>query len=188
MLSMEGKITLVKFVLLVIPRCFMSTICIHVSVCNEIEKLSRHFIRRANSESRKSTLLSWGDCCRPLDAGGISLRNLAYQNKMFLLKLGFQLLANMDGLCVRILKNKYNIQGVLQVSIAMSHFLFIWRSLMMFWSDVIVNVYWSIGDGQLTNFWNDMWLRQVGPLRAFYRGPRQPDDTLYVCDIVDVNG
>ncbi|KAA3461674.1 LINE-1 reverse transcriptase isogeny [Gossypium australe] len=40
-LSLLGRITLVKSVLLVIPNYFMSTL---VSICSEIEKLARNFI------------------------------------------------------------------------------------------------------------------------------------------------
>lgn len=58
-LSMAGKITLVKFVLLVIPNYFMSIVRVPVTVCNEIEKLARNFIWGATSEARKPALLSW---------------------------------------------------------------------------------------------------------------------------------
>lgn len=36
------------------------------------------------------------------------------------------------------------------------------------------------------NFWNDVWLRQLGPLRCFFARPGQPDETLKVCDMIDV--
>lgn len=26
--------------------------------------------------------------------------------------------------------------------------------------------FWETGDGRLTNFWNDVWLRQVDPIRS----------------------
>ncbi|KAH1129169.1 hypothetical protein J1N35_000547 [Gossypium stocksii] len=38
------------------------------------------------------------------------------------------------------------------------------------------------------NFWNDVWIRQLGPLRIFYKGIGQPDDTLRVCELVTKSG
>ncbi|MBA0613425.1 hypothetical protein Godav_013864 [Gossypium davidsonii] len=59
---------------------------------------------------------------------------------------------------------------------------------MKVWANVFGNVYWSIGDGRTINFWNDTWLRKIGPLRGFYTGLFQPDDTLHVCNVMDVTG
>lgn len=38
---------------------------------------------------------------------------------------------------------------------------------MKLWPDVIANVFWSLGDGQLTYLQNDVWVRQAGQLRGF---------------------
>lgn len=71
---------------------------------------------------------------------------------------------------MQVLRNKYKINGVFSVSIARSNCSFIWRSLITVWTNVITNVYQSIGDGQLVNFWNDIWVWQIGPLQGFYTG------------------
>ncbi|KAA3461675.1 LINE-1 reverse transcriptase isogeny [Gossypium australe] len=98
----------------------------------------------------KPTLVFWGDCCRPLDFGDLELRSL----------LGFQILTNAEALWVQLLRNKYSVQGV--------------------WLDVIANVFKSLGDGRLTNFWNDVW--------GFYISIGQQEDTLRVCDLVSSSG
>lgn len=59
---------------------------------------------------------------------------------------------------------------------------------MRVWKDVVHNVYWAIGDETLTNFLNDNWIHQVGPLRNFFVGFEQRNDTLRVCDLVDELG
>lgn len=40
---------------------------------------------------------------------------------------------------------------------------------MRIWSDITSNAYRAVGDGSLTNFWDDVWLPHVGPLHKFYR-------------------
>lgn len=74
----------------------MSTICIPVSVYSEIENLTRSFIWGSASQSRKAALVSWENYCRPIKYGGLGLRSLITQNKIFLMKLGFQILTNTE--------------------------------------------------------------------------------------------
>lgn len=88
-LSMVGRITLVISVLLAIPNYFMCTVRLPITVCQEIEKIARNFILGSTLESRKSALFSWEVCCRLIENGGLGLRSLSDQNKIFLLKLGF---------------------------------------------------------------------------------------------------
>ncbi|KAA3466548.1 putative Transposon TX1 [Gossypium australe] len=71
-LPLASHITLVRFVLLVIPNYF-----------NEIEKMAHIFIWGVTAEKKKLALLSWKDCCCPLDNGDLGLRNLADQNNFF---------------------------------------------------------------------------------------------------------
>lgn len=59
---------------------------------------------------------------------------------------------------------------------------------MKVWSDVIVNVYQSLRDGQLINFQNDVWIRQDGPLINFFKWSGNLDNTLRVCNLVDESG
>lgn len=49
-------------------------------------------------------------------------------------------------------------------------------------------MYWSVGVGCFVNFWNDPWLKQVGPLKAFAVGSFSIDETIRVCDAVGVSG
>lgn len=58
-------------------------------------------------------LVGWADVCKLVDKGGIGVRRLQDQNFLFLLKMGFNLVAKMDALRVRILRNKYNIYGII---------------------------------------------------------------------------
>ncbi|KAG8484128.1 hypothetical protein CXB51_022942 [Gossypium anomalum] len=49
---------------------------------------------------------------------------------------------------------------------------------MRIWPDVIKNIYWLISDGRLVNSWNDTWIRKIGPLKPFFEGIGQLDETL----------
>lgn len=72
-LSLVGRITLAKSVLLVIPNYFMGTMRIPTSICNEIEKVARNFIWGSTLEAKKPALVSWNDYCKPMDCGGLGI-------------------------------------------------------------------------------------------------------------------
>lgn len=40
----------------------------------------------------------------------------------------------------------------------------------------------------MVNFWNDTWLRHIGPLKELVEGPSAPDETLRVYDITNASG
>lgn len=145
-LSFVGRITLARSILLAIPNYSMYTIRILVSICIEIEKISRNFIWGSSSKDKKVALISWERCCRPLNKGGLGIHTLSDQNKLFLMKLGFRLVSNHDSLWVQVLRKKYNIQETLLMSINRSNCSFVWRSLMQIWSEVLSNVYWMVGN------------------------------------------
>ncbi|KAA3487692.1 LINE-1 reverse transcriptase isogeny [Gossypium australe] len=75
-LSLAGRITLAKNVLLAIPNYFMGTVVIPISICREIDKLARKFIWGSNLLDRKPTLMDWEDCCHLVEGGELGLRNL----------------------------------------------------------------------------------------------------------------
>lgn len=117
-LSLASKITLAKSVMLAIPNYSMSIAHILVSICSEIETIARNFIWGSTLKSRRPAHVPWSDCCRPLEFGGLGIRSLIDQNKIFLLKLGFQILANTDALWVKLVKGKYKLYGVLSSAIS----------------------------------------------------------------------
>lgn len=82
---------------------------------------------------------------------GLGIHSLTDQNKIFFLKLGFQLLTKTDSLWMQIVRNKYNVCGILPSNVLRSNCSFIWRSLMRIWPEVLDNVVWTIVDGCLVN-------------------------------------
>lgn len=187
-LSMAGRVTLARSILLSIPNYFMYTVKIPISVCMEIERIACKFIWGSTNEDRKVALLSWDNCCKPLDRGGLGIRKLREQNKIFLMKLGYRMLSNTESLWVQVLRKKYNVQEIIPISIRRSNGSFIWQSLVKIWPEVTTHVFWSIGDGRLVNFWDDVWLRHVGPLRQFGAHLDFHTSSLRVTDVVTSTG
>ncbi|KAK5844934.1 hypothetical protein PVK06_001081 [Gossypium arboreum] len=99
-LSLVGRLTLVKSVLLTIPNYFMTMARIPISICNEIKKLARGFLWGSTQSGRKPSLKNWEGGCKPQVNGGLGIWRLQDQNNFFLKKLGYKLVAHTEELWV----------------------------------------------------------------------------------------
>lgn len=75
------------------------------------------------------SLVGWDSICQPKKHGGLGLRRLKDQNISFLLKLGFNIVANNEALWVRVLRSKYKMKEGLPDTIDRNNSSFLWRSL-----------------------------------------------------------
>lgn len=103
LLSMAGRVTLAKSVLLAISGYFMQSAMVPVGVCEKIEQMVWNFVWGSTSNTRKIHLVNWDTCRRPMVKGGLVLWRLVPQNHSFLMKLDFQITTNVVALWVRIL-------------------------------------------------------------------------------------
>ncbi|KAG8479054.1 hypothetical protein CXB51_029680 [Gossypium anomalum] len=128
-------------------------------------------------------------------------------NKIFLIKLGFQLLTNTDALWVKLIRSKYKLHGVLPNSTDRSNCSYIWRSLANMWPDAIKNVYWSletcknffqINAGGFSSCWQLIWKTKAPQrIRSFLwvfwqdrlltNGERMRRHMMSECYALDVN-
>lgn len=164
MLSLVGRITLVRSVLLSIPNYFMQTVEILNTVCNELEKIAHGFIWRNDAGGHKPSLVKWADCCQPLANGGLGLRCLKEQNDSFLLKLRFNFLFSRQALWVQILRAKYKVAEVCPMDIWRRPCSFMWRSLSKVWPFLRQCFAWYVGDGRRIKVWMDNGFRHLDHL------------------------
>ncbi|KAH1081881.1 hypothetical protein J1N35_021642 [Gossypium stocksii] len=141
----------------------MTTARMPITICKKIEKVARAFLWGSNNERRKVALVSWNEVCKPVEKCGLGIRQLHDQNMLFLLKLGFQLVSKTDSLWVQILRNKYNIHGTIPNILHRNNCSYVWRSIVKVWDDVNQGLVWIIQDGLIVNFWNNVWIHDLGP-------------------------
>lgn len=97
-------------------------------------------------------------------------------------------MTNTDALWVRILRSKYNIHGIIPNDLNRSNCSYIWRSIAKVWGEVKKGFVWIIQDGRITNFWNDVWIHDLGPLKSHFIGRGNLDETICVCDVLTAEG
>jgi hypothetical protein len=153
LLSMAGRVQLVKAVIQSMMVYNITLYSWPVSLIKEVEKNIRNFIWSGDPDKRKLVTVSWKKLCRPISQGGLNLRSLSSLNKASNLKLCWNLL-NSHCSWARILKERV-IRGrrVIQHHISSS----IWSSIKEEFSVIADNSIWLLGNGENINFWKDNW-------------------------------
>ncbi|KAA3475886.1 RNA-directed DNA polymerase (Reverse transcriptase) [Gossypium australe] len=187
-LSIAGRITLAQSVLLSIPSYFMQTMMIPKGVCENIEKIVRHFIWGGTGEKSKMALVGWDKICQPRGRGGLGIRKLNDQNSSFFMKIGFNLTSKTELLWVNVLRSKYGWKEQIPESISRNKCSHLWKSLSKLWPSIRENLIWSIGDGTKVRYWRDPWIPGMGPLTTIIPSSLNLNLDCSVKDMVNTDG
>lgn len=139
----------------------MSTILLLKSTLEQLDRVSRTFLWGGTLEKRKHHLVAWKRICLPKSEGGLGVRSSLEMNKALLAKLGWRVLHDKVSLWARVLRSKYKIGDVHDMSwlVVKSTWSSTWRSVGVGLREgVIPGLSWVIGDGKQIRFWMDKWL------------------------------
>lgn len=107
-LSQVGKATLIKSVIQAIPVYSMSTFKVPVTICKELDSLTRRFWWEAKPDATLFwALKAWSSICIPTSKGGLGFRCFKNINLALIPKLGWKLASGDNSLWATILKPKY---------------------------------------------------------------------------------
>lgn len=103
MLSLGGRITLIKSVMQSIPIYYLSFFKCPKSVVHQIEKLQRDFLSNDHVDDRKYHLVRWDLVCKPIEQGGLRIQSIEKVNKALLGKWLWRIGESVQGLWRQIL-------------------------------------------------------------------------------------
>ena len=155
-LSLAGRVTMTKAVLSSIPVHTMSTINLPVSTLEKLDSLSRSFVWGSGQH-----LVSWEKICKPKAEGGLGIRGSRDMNKALIAKVGWRLLRDSESLWARVLRSKYNVGSIHDLSWMgrRSNGSSTWSSVVLGIREVVMTGHsWAIGNGRDIKFWTDRWL------------------------------
>lgn len=160
-LPLASRVTLAKSVLAAIPSYAMQTTKLPVDTCKEIDKRIRNFVWGSSVDRRKARLVKGNVICKEKKEGGLGLRETKDQNKAFLMKLAFGVLAKPKELWVRVLRAKYCEEREGRPWFKRkSNLSYTWRGIYGVWEQMNEGILWKVKNGRACRFWQDCWLEE----------------------------
>ncbi|XP_048491371.1 uncharacterized protein LOC125492703 [Beta vulgaris subsp. vulgaris] len=116
MLSIGGRLTLIKSSLTSLPLYFMSIYPAPKGVMQKIIKLVRSFLWGGNSNKSSMPLVSWKIVQLPKACGGLSIGNMVHKNLALLFKWIWRYFDDPSHLWCQVIKAKYKYPSTLTIS------------------------------------------------------------------------
>ncbi|KAJ4780270.1 RNA-directed DNA polymerase (reverse transcriptase)-related family protein [Rhynchospora pubera] len=107
MLSHAGRLVLIKSVLASLPVYYMTTEQIPKRWLKEMTGIMARFFWGKVGKTRYLTLIAWEKICKPIDKGGLGVRNLNDVGEALFLKLAWAIVSGEDKLWVQLCRAKY---------------------------------------------------------------------------------
>lgn len=175
MLSIAGRLTLIKASISSLPLYYMSLFPAPKGVIEKINKLQRGFLWSGGSGKKYLALVDWNYLERPKSLGGLSCGSILHRNSALMFKWAWRLVNEPKALWRSIVYEKYGYGPLFQL-----HELSTpkrggpWRAIC---STILQHPHLSawvkskimkkIGDGSSALFWHDFWVGS-GPLKSTF--------------------
>ncbi|OVA04070.1 hypothetical protein BVC80_1679g34 [Macleaya cordata] len=154
-LTHAKRTILCKATLATISNFNMSTNIFPAQVLDKITRYQRNFWWGHDFSDRKLHYIGWNTISKPIEQGGLNIRDASLVNKAPLGKLTWRFLTEPNALWVRLLKAKYlkndDFWNHSRPSLASS----VWAGLTSMRHAVKDGYYWSIGDGKKICIWEE---------------------------------
>ncbi|KAL7586020.1 hypothetical protein Lser_V15G46368 [Lactuca serriola] len=170
-LSYAGRLQLISSVLYSLPVYWASCLLIPAAITKEIEKLMKNFLWDCDESKKGRAKVAWSSICKPLEYGGLGLRNLRAWNKTILSKRIWMILSNFDSIWVKWIKN-YVLKGRCFWDVHEKQDLsWSWRNLIRLRPYFRNHFCSKVGNGVNTFMWYDDW-HSLGAL-SYVLSPRE---------------
>lgn len=175
LLSMGGRLTLIKSALSNLPLYFMSLFPVPRGIINKISALQRNFLWNGRPEKNSMPLIKWDSIQLPRKLGGLSVGNLFHRNLALLYKWVWRYFSDQSALWRYVIQNKYKYAQSFRVSdLQIPKSGGAWRNICAAILKnpeaknlAITGIRAKIGDGKKVLFWHDAWLG-ASPLKNLF--------------------
>ena len=162
-LSMAGRVCLLKSVFTAIPLFYLSFFKAPILVCNRIISIQRKFLWAWGRDNRSISWVRWENVCKPLEEGGLGIKDVRNINNALLTKWKWRLMNDEKGKWKDILVSRYGSE------IGRSQTRLKWQSCGEGEDDdwFQKTIVWKVGDGGNVRFWEDAWVNNNN-LKSLY--------------------
>jgi len=106
-LSLAGRVCLIKSVFTVIPLFYLSFFKALTLICKKISSIQRRFLWDWESDHKSISWVRWKNVCKPMEEGGLRIKDIRKFNNALLEKWKWRLLSEEKGKWKDILESKY---------------------------------------------------------------------------------
>nr|GEY42073.1 hypothetical protein [Tanacetum cinerariifolium]GEY47340.1 hypothetical protein [Tanacetum cinerariifolium] len=189
LLSVGGRLFLLKSVLGSLPTYYMSIYMMPATVQKKLEAIRNKFFIGGDLEDKKITWVRWKKCLANKDLGGLGIGSIYGLNIRLLFTWVWRFLCSSSALWVRVIKNIYGDQGgIMKESYTSSNTT--WSAILSSFKllkqegiDLLSLSVRKIGNGVSCRFWEDTWVGNL-PLKEKFTCIYQLD-TIMTCSIAD---
>ncbi|GKB05965.1 RNA-directed DNA polymerase, eukaryota [Tanacetum coccineum] len=165
MLSIGGRLTLVKSVLGSMPIFHMSMFKVPSGILRILESIRCHFFNGHDMSSKKVSWVQWNKVLAPKDKGGLGISSLYALNRGLMFKWVWRFLSQDSSLWSRVIKAIHGGDGNIGV-VSNNGTKSVWMNIVSeinVLSKKGINLMEflriKLGNGESTLFWEDSWLR-----------------------------
>jgi len=164
LLSMVGRLCLIKSVITTLPLFYMCFFKAPKLVRKTIRKIQSKFLWGWNAEGKKIHWVAWNKVCKPHNEGGLGVKDISKFNYALLEKLKRRLGVGEKGVWRNIIKSRYGNWREIKKSMVDRKSSYWWKDLCLIcevdkesnWFDRRIK--WKHGNEGKIKFWEDCWV------------------------------
>ncbi|GJU36754.1 retrovirus-related pol polyprotein from transposon TNT 1-94 [Tanacetum coccineum] len=175
LLSIGGRLTLVKSVLGCLPLYYLSLFRAPVYVISHIEALRRSFFWGFNENEKKIVWVRWQKILADKKDGGLGIGSIKAKNMSLLGKWRWHYLNETGALWRKVISKIHGSDGGFEVVSGFGQKGGVWANIIGYcpelnqigisFRNLMVK---KVSSGNQTRFWSDAWIKDQGPLKLRY--------------------
>ncbi|GJX76532.1 RNA-directed DNA polymerase, eukaryota [Tanacetum coccineum] len=174
LLSVGGRLTLLKSVVGNLPTYYMSLYLMPATVRKKLEAMRNKFFLGGDLGDRKVSWIKWSTCLASKAMGGLGIGSIYALNVALLFKWIWHFRCNPNDLWVKVVKDLHGCDGGIGTCRRLTSQQSTWNAILNSVAklkdkgvDLLAACNRSIGDGTSTSFWNEIWCGDL-PLKASF--------------------
>ncbi|GJS65746.1 RNA-directed DNA polymerase, eukaryota, reverse transcriptase zinc-binding domain protein [Tanacetum coccineum] len=166
LLSIGGRLTLIKSVLGSLGIYYLSIFRAPESVLNDLERIRSNFFWGGNQDGKKMAWVKWSIILNSYDNGGLNIGNLKAFNLALLQKWRWRLFTSPNDLWVKVVKSFHGHEGGFDnngCSFKGTWVNIVGSSNLLHLKGIILNnsFHFNAGCGTRIRFWKDIWVGEA---------------------------
>ena len=164
MITVCGRLSLIKSVLNSLPTYFMSLYMAPVSICSKLESMRNNFFIGGERVAKKMSWVSWNKYLASKNSGGLGIGNIFALNAGLLFKWIWRFMQISTDLWARATKAIYGHNGGIHVDSMHSSNRGTWYGILSMVNslnpkgiDLLSLCSRKLGNGASVRFWDDIW-------------------------------